>query len=40
MKFASGVKIKKIYEKLQLGLTNSQGIDRDNDIISLDDNYL
>ena len=31
---------KKIHEKLQTGLVNSQGIDSDNDIISLDENYL
>ena len=31
---------KKIHEKLRLGLANSQGIDSDNDTISLDDDYL
>ena len=31
---------KKIHETLQTGLVNSQGIDSDNDIISLDENYL
>ena len=40
MKFASWSADKKIHEKLQTGLVNSQGIDSDNDIISLDENYL
>ena len=40
MNFASWSSDKKIYEKLRLGLSNSQGIDSDNDIISLDDDYL
>ena len=38
MKFTSWSADKKIHEKLRLGLANSQGIDSDNDIISLDDN--
>ena len=40
MKFTSWSADKKIHEKLQTGLVNSQGIDSDNDIISLDENYL
>ena len=40
MNFASWSADKKIHEKLQTGLVNSQGIDSDNDIISLDENYL
>ena len=40
MMFASWSADKKIHEKLQTGLVNSQGIDSDNDIISLDDDYL
>ena len=40
MMFASWSADKKIHEKLQTGLVNSQGIDSDNDIISLDENYL
>ena len=40
MKFASWSADKKIHEKLRLGLANSQGIDSDNDTISVDDNYL
>ena len=40
MNFASYSSDKNIHEKLKLGLYNSQGIDSDNDIISLDDNYL
>ena len=40
MNFASWSADKKIHEKLQTGLANSQGIDSDNDIISLDENYL
>ena len=40
MNFASWSSDKKIYEKLRLGLSNSQGIDSDNDIISLNDDYL
>ena len=40
MNFASWSSDKKIHEKLQLGLSNSQGIDSDNDTISLDDNHL
>ena len=40
MKFASWSADKKIHEKLWLGLENSQGIDSDNDTISVDDNYL
>ena len=30
----------KVHEELKLGLNNSQGIDSDNDIISIDDKYL
>ena len=30
----------KLHEELKLGLNNSQGIDSDNDIISIDDKYL
>ena len=40
MNFASWSADKKIHEKLRLGLANSQGIDSDNDTISVDDNYL
>ncbi len=40
MNFASWSYDKKMHEKLKLGLANSQGIDSDNDIISLEDNYL
>ena len=40
MNFASWSSNKKIHEKLQLGLANSQGIDSDNDTISLVDEYL
>ena len=40
MNFASWSSDKKIHEKLRLGLANSQGIDSDNDTISLDDDYL
>ena len=40
MNFASWSADKKIHEKLQTGLVNSQGMDSDNDIISLDENYL
>ena len=40
MTFTSWSADKKIHEKLQTGLVNSQGIDSDNDIISLDENYL
>jgi len=38
--FASWSADKKVHEKLKLGLNNSHGIDSDNDIISLDDDYL
>ena len=40
MNFASWSLDKNIHEKLRLGLANSQGIDSDNDTISLDDDYL
>ena len=40
MNFASWSLDKEIHEKLKLGLHNSHGIDSDNDIISLDDDYL
>ena len=40
MNFASWSSDKKINEKLKFGLVNSQGIDSDNDIITLNDNYL
>ena len=40
MNFASWSSDKEIHEKLKLGLHNSHGIDSDNDIISLDDDYL
>ena len=40
MNFASWSADKKIHEKLRLGLANSQGIDSDNDTISLVDEYL
>jgi|TARA_B100001964_G_scaffold242160_1_gene316244 GNAT superfamily N-acetyltransferase len=39
MNFASWSSDKEMHKKLQLGLTNSQGIDSDNDIISFDENY-
>ena len=40
MHFASKSSNKIVHEKLKLGLSNSQGIDSDNDIVSIDDNYL
>jgi len=40
MKFASWSADNEIHEKLRLGLANSQGIDSDNDTISVDDNHL
>lgn len=40
MNFASWSSDEKVHEELKLGLNNSQGIDSDNDIISIDDKYL
>ena len=40
MTFTSWSADKKIHEKLRLGPANSQGINSDNDTISVDDNYL
>ena len=39
MNFASWSANKNIHKQLQLGLSNSQGVDSDNDIISLNDKY-
>ena len=39
MNFASWSADKEIHKKLKLGLNNVQGIDSDNDIISLGDKY-